>query len=176
MASSMTNRHLAPEIYAASRRMKGKDTSTVVGDLQTKTYHDRHAQLNPHTVVGANLRQQEDANLFGRTAPVPGALSDMDDALPGARARPAPAAAAAPSVQWQAAADAQGRTYYYNSAGQTSWTPPPDMQVPQWTAQRDPASGRTYYNNAATGQTSWGQQPQQHYNSLASRFPNTFPG
>ena len=58
MSNSVSNRHLAPEIYAASRRMKGKSTETVVGDLTTKTFHDRQQQLNPHSVVGANLKKE----------------------------------------------------------------------------------------------------------------------
>ena len=89
MSNSVSNRHLAPEIYAASRRMKGKSTETVVGDLTTKTFHDRQQQLNPHSVVGANLKKEEDASLHGRTAPVRGNLyGDMTDSPLYPRERP----------------------------------------------------------------------------------------
>ena len=112
MSNSVSNGHLAPEIYAASRRMKGKSTETVVGDLTTKTFHDRQQQLNPHSVVGANLKKEEDASLHGRTAPVRGNLyGDMTDSPLYPRERPVNTSGhSATSVQWQCAQDAQGRT------------------------------------------------------------------
>ena len=60
--------------------------------------------------------------------------------------------------------------YYYDAKGRAGSAPPlPPGRPPAsavlppragasaaaWTAQRDPASGRTYYVNATTGQTSW---------------------
>jgi hypothetical protein len=167
MSNSVSNRHLAPEIYAASRRMKGKSTETVVGDLTTKTFHDRQQQLNPHSVVGANLKKEEDASLHGRTAPVRGNLyGDMTDSPLYPRERPVNTSghSATPPVQWQCAQDAQGRTYYYSSTGQTSWTKPPGFvdQPSPWAPLQD-STGRTYYYNAATGQTSWQPPPQQQY-------------
>ena len=80
---------------------------------------------------------------------------------------------------WSAAIDpASGNTYYAHVSGQTSWDVPtmsgmggggvppppppgpppgqmPEVLPPGWTSAIDPASGRTYYMNAATNATSW---------------------
>ena len=77
---------------------------------------------------------------------------------------------------WTEANDpSSGRAYYVNAkTGETTWErplagpkapvmaalPPPGppgggAMPPGWSAQVDPASGRTYYVNAVTGATSW---------------------
>ena len=80
---------------------------------------------------------------------------------------------------WSAAVDpASGNTYYAHVSGQTSWdvptmagmgaggvpppppgAPPPgqgaEVLPPGWTSAIDPASGRTYYMNTVTNETSW---------------------
>jgi len=76
---------------------------------------------------------------------------------------------------WESAPDpASGKPYYFNRAtGETSWTPPaaapaaapapaPVAPVaaapalpPGWEAAPDPATGKQYYFNRATGETSW---------------------
>ena len=38
--------------------------------------------------------------------------------------------ATTPQMQWQAATDPQGRTYYYSSTGQTTWTRPAGLVTP----------------------------------------------
>ena len=101
------------------------------------------------------------------TAPVRGNLyGDMTDSPLYPRERPVNTSghSATPPVQWQCAQDAQGRTYYYSSRGETSWTRPPGFVDPPttWAPLQD-STGRTYYYNAATGQTSWQPPPQQYY-------------
>lgn len=54
---------------------------------------------------------------------------------------------------WIAHQDAEGRTYYANAKGETTWTIPERTLPEGWTAHQD-ADGRTYYANSA-GQTTW---------------------
>jgi hypothetical protein len=98
------------------------------------------------------------------------------------RVTPSPAPAVGGGNPWEARIDpASGRTYYSNSmTGANSWTAPPGFPAAQqqpakqqpapspapavgggnpWEARIDPASGRTYYSNSATGTNSWTAPP-----------------
>ena len=102
------------------------------------------------------------------------------------RVAPLPFAAAQASAWTQRTDPASGRVYYVNDAThETSWVPPPDAAAPApampqpamqvrtpppprpaagaggaWIAQVDPASGRTYYTNRETGESSWEAPPE----------------
>jgi hypothetical protein len=74
---------------------------------------------------------------------------------------------------WTAAQDAEGRTYYYNSATQqTSWEAPPGFGAAAaptpaaapaadsaWTEVKDASSGKSYYVNSVTNATQWEPPP-----------------
>lgn len=78
---------------------------------------------------------------------------------------------------WEEVVDDEGRTYYYNhETNETSWDPPSNLQVleqepdelavdlnndevvneeSEWSEVVDPSSGKTYYYNVVTEETSW---------------------
>jgi len=55
---------------------------------------------------------------------------------------------------WSRHHDQEGRTFYANAAGDSTWAKP-DKPLPQgWTSHQDP-EGRTYFANAMTGEVTW---------------------
>jgi hypothetical protein len=55
---------------------------------------------------------------------------------------------------WTAYQDAEGRIFYANAVGETTWERPQAPLPNGWGAYQD-AEGRTYYANPLTGETSW---------------------
>lgn len=55
---------------------------------------------------------------------------------------------------WTAHQDAEGRTFYANVAGESTWSKPEPSLPVGWCAHQDP-EGRTYYANTLTSETTW---------------------
>ena len=91
-------------------------------------------------------------------------------------------AAAAAAAQWKESVDpSSGRTFYTNTqTRQTTWERPPELGgagaaagagsgagggggggggAGPWQERKDPSSGKTYYVNTATRETSWSRPP-----------------
>lgn len=109
---------------------------------------------------------------MGPYGPLPGAMPGMPAVVPGGVPGALPPG-------WEQVTDpSSGKPYWCNRAtGESSWTPPvavapapvampvvpvamPPWQAPSplpagWEQAPDPASGRPYYFNRATGQSSW---------------------
>jgi len=63
---------------------------------------------------------------------------------------------------WNAHQDGEGRTFYTNAAGESSWTLPDDSLIEGWSSHMDP-EGRTFYANAMTGESTWSPKGKQKH-------------
>merc|ERR1712194_633845 len=136
------------------------------GGTDEKTGKQRAQKWSAAGGGGSSYGAQHDPHAAARFSPY--------GALPPAYGMPQPGPGLPPG--WECVPDpASGRPYYCNRAtGESSWTPPaapmqyapPPQQYyappPQagglpagWEAATDPSSGKQYYFNRATNQTTW---------------------